>query len=187
MGRMVKILIIGSLLVLPLSLAAPVVVMAHEGEDHTTTSEAREEKANTLREEAKERAQTKLSEAKKRVCENRAKNIDAIMARSIKRAEHQGKLFTTIAERVEAFYAKKGKVVANYDQLVAAVDAAKANLDTNLATLKAVDFSCDSDDPKGNIEEFKEAHHMVLDSLKTLRTSVKDLIVGVRSAQGGEQ
>jgi DNA-binding transcriptional ArsR family regulator len=121
-----------------------------------------------------------------RVCENRAKNIEAIMTRSIKRAEHQGKLFTTIAERVKAFYVEKGKTVANYDELVAAVDSAKTTLDTHLAALKEVEFACDSDDPKGSIDSFKEAHQQVLTDLKALRTAVKNLIVGVRSAQGSD-
>ncbi len=106
------------------------------------------------------------------------------MTRSITRAERQLKLFGTIADRVKAFYVDKGYSVDNYDELVAAVETAKADAQANLETLKGLgSFECDAEDPKGDIEAFKLALKSISQDLKDYRTSVKNLIVGVKSAQ----
>src|SRR5688572_18132414 len=164
------------LLLLPLVLSVPR-ALAHEGEEHSTVAESRQH------EEVKTRVETRLNDAKKRVCENRSKNIEAIMARSVKRAENHLKLFGTIADRVKAFYEKRGVTVANYDTLVAAIDNAESDAEAAIADMKAAaSFECDSDDPKGEVEAFKDAHKTVLEKLHAYRTAVKNLIVGVRGA-----
>lgn len=133
------------------------------------------------RQEAKD---LRLAEAQLRACENRKTKISATMTRSITRAERQLALFSTIADRVKAFYVDKGYSVDNYDDLVAAVDAAKADAQANLETLKGLsDFECDAEDPKGDIEAFKLALRSINQDLKDYRTSVKNLIVGVKSGQ----
>lgn len=143
------------------------------------------EELSQKREEAQERTKAKLDDAKKRVCENRQKNIEIIMKRGVTRAENQTKLFGNIADRVKAFYEKKGKTIANFDELVTAIDDAKAHLAADVQTLKAAaQFDCDSDNPKGEGQAYKEAHEEVLIGLKEYRTAVKNLIVAVRGAQG---
>jgi TolA-binding protein len=190
--------------------AAPA-AQAHEGEDHGTTSndsvsdrdedkpdrskdkeariQAAREKAQAMLEAQKQRQETrqaKLSDAKLRLCEAREKNITTIMNRAITRAQNQVKLFDTIAERVKAFYADKGIVLTNYDELVAAIDQAKAHVESDIEVLKTLSFSCDSEDPKAEVEAFKEGLKNIRQSLQDYRTAVKDLIVGVKSAQGDE-
>lgn len=173
------------LLVLPLIMAAPT-AFAHQGEDHDSVAEARDHMTDT-REEMQATVDARLDNAKKRVCENRSKNIEAIMTRSVKRAENHIKLFSTIAERVQAFYEKKGLNVANYDELVSAIDAAKVAAESAITDMKAAaNFDCDSDDPKGEIEAFKEAHKTVLNELHDYRTAVKNLIVGIREPSSEE-
>lgn len=185
-------------------------VLAHEGEvnDETTTSDRDEEKTTTTnadkqariqaarekaqalleaqKQQRQEARQAKLNEAKLKLCEAREKNITSIMNRAITRAQNQVKLFDTIAERVKAFYADKGVVLANYDELVAAIDQAKAEVESDIEVLKTLSFSCDSDDPKAEVEAFKDGLENIRQSLKDYRTTVKDLIVGVKSAQGDE-
>lgn len=185
----------GTALVFALSFV-PAAVWAEDGggsgEEATTVSaedkqgrgEALKTRLLELKAERQAERQQKLDAAKLRACENRKENIDAIMARSIIRAERHLALFSTIAERVKAFYEEKGRTVANYDELVAAVDAGVAEAEANLEILKAQDaFECDADDPKGSIEAFKLALKAINEDLKEYRTAVKNLIVGVKSAQ----
>lgn len=154
-------------------------------------------KLQELKAERQEQRQNRLAANKLRVCENRKTRITAIMNRAIIRAERQLKLFDTIAERVKAFYVEKGYTLENYDELVAAVDSAKADAEANLETLKGLEaFDCNSEDPKGQLEAFKLALASIREDLKDYRTSVKNLIVGVKSAnsnpggsgeEGGEE
>lgn len=192
MTKFLRTLAVGTALVFAISFV-PVAVLAEEenSQDATTTSDTsktrnQELKAQLqeLKQQRQENKQQRLEENKLRVCEQRQEKIEAIMARSVTRAEKQLALFTRIADRVKAFYVDKGRTVANYDELVAAVDAAKAKAEANLETLKTVDsFDCNAEDPKGSAEAFKLALKSINQDLKDYRTSVKNLIVGVKSAQ----
>jgi hypothetical protein len=198
----VRGLITGGALVLLFALMPA--VFAEEATDDsttTTTTDIREgddprlelkQRIQALKEERQENKQQRLEANKLRVCEQRKTKITAIMNRAVVRAERQLELFTTIAERVKNFYEEKGRTIANYDELVAAVDAAKADAEANLEVLKGLEpFDCNAEDPKGNVEAFKLALKSINEDLKAYRTSVKNLIVGVKSAQsqttGGDQ
>jgi len=182
----------------------PAAVLAEEddSQDATTTSDTTKTRGEELKsqlqelkQQRQEERQARLDAAKLKACENRQTRISAIMARSITRAERQLAVFTKISDRVKAFYADKGRTVANYDDLVAAVDVAKAETEANLETLKGMEFECSAEDPKGDIEAFKLALKSINTDLKEYRSAVNDLIVGVKSAQstaaqeenGGEQ
>jgi hypothetical protein len=190
-----KILVIA---ILAAFVLLPATARAHEGHEHneivaatesdTDRGEELKQKLEQFKANRQEMRDKRLTAAKIRVCEKRKDNIEAIMTRSIARAERHIKLFDGIADKVKEFYANKGRIVANYDELVAAVDAAEAKAEADLATLKTQTFECDSDDPKGQAEAYKLAHQTVLQDLKDFRTSVKNLIVGVKSAnsEGGE-
>ena len=69
-------------------------------------------------------------------CQKLEGAVNNIMARIVDRGSKQIVVFDTIATRTEAFYASKGKAVAKYDGLVAAVTAAKAKALLDLAALK---------------------------------------------------
>lgn len=152
-------------------------------------AEARREAAQAKIDEAKTRveaAKTRLQDAKLRACEKRQTVIANIMKRISDRGQKQIDLFSGIAERTQAFYEKKGKTLANYDALVADVDAKKTAAEKAVAmvTSQGADFKCDSDDPKGVATGFKDHHTHVIAALKAYKTSVKNLIVGVKSVQG---
>jgi hypothetical protein len=167
-----------ALAILPMAASA----IAREGES-TERTDSDQPQLLMTQEERKQR----LEGEKLRRCQLRDKKITSIMQRGVSRAENHAKVFDKIADRVKAFYENKGKTVANYDELVAAVDGAKATFETDLNTLKGLDgFSCDSDDPKADAEAYKAAHDVVRQDLRQYRTAVKDLIVGVRSAQSQE-
>jgi hypothetical protein len=117
-----------------------------------------------------------------RVCNLHETVINNIMARIIERGTRQTELFSTIAARVENFYTKSGKTVNNYDQLVAAVNAAEAKAQTDLTSLKSLDaFTCNGSNPKGQVSDFRTALQTEIQDLKAYRTSIKNLIVAVKS------
>ena len=148
-------------------------------------TEARE-LAETRAEEKKQQVAAKLDENKKRVCEKRVTNITKIMKRMQTRGEKQLGVFTKIADRTKAFYEQKQRTVANYDDLVAAVDEKKLAAEQALAASSEAitGFSCDSDDPVAAKDLFKSQVKDQITALKAYKTAVKDLIVGVKSAQG---
>ena len=129
---------------------------------------------------------TKLAGAELKACQNREKAINNILARISDRGQKQLDLFTTIATRTETFYTDKGKTLSNYNALVADVTAKKAAAQTEVDTIKAdsITFKCDGTDPKGAVSSFKDALKSEIAALQAYRTSVKNLIVGVKSVQG---
>ena len=145
---------------------------------------------NINSQEKRELAQARLDEAKLKSCQARENSI-------MKRAERLGNLaanmlekFDAITERVKEFYETKvvpdGNTVENYDDLVADIDAkkeaAQASLDNAQDAISA--FSCDSDDPKGLLTQYREDMQDVKSALKDYRTSIKNLIVAVHTAAG---
>ncbi len=136
--------------------------------------------------DAREKASTRLTEAKVRVCQNREKSINNILARIAERGQKQLTLFSSIATRTENFYTKKGKTLSNYAELVARVDAKKIAAEAAVTTVKdsSVTFKCDGTDPKGAAANFKAALKDETAALKEYKTAVKNLIVGVKSVQG---
>ena len=173
------------------TVALPVLAVAQSAraEEETktqTTSQEKREAAEETATEKKEDGKNRLVEAKLKVCQNREKAITNIMKRVGDRGQKQIDLFTKIAEKTEAFYVKKGKTLSNYDALVADVNAKKAIAQAAVDKTKAsvVDFKCDGTDPKGAAASFKDNMKAQNEALKAYKTAVKNLIVGVKSAQG---
>lgn len=130
-------------------------------------------------------ATTRLAAAKLLACQKRETAIDNILSRLSDRGQKQLDLFTSIATKTEAFYTSKGKTLSNYDALVADVNAKKVAAQTEVSTIKSdsVTFKCDGTDPKGAIASFKDALKAEIAALKDYKTSVRNLIVGVKSVQ----
>lgn len=171
------------------TVVAPVVKISAEsmrGQDAREKSQVRQETAQANAEERKESSQTKLEDAKLKSCENREKAITNIMSRIADRGQKQLDLFTTIAERTQTFYAEKDKDLANYDELAEDVETKKAAAQEAVDALNSngVIFDCSTENPKGAASAFKESLKSQIEALKAYKTSVKNLIVGVKSVQG---
>lgn len=122
---------------------------------------------------------------KLRACQNRQNAINNIITRIDTRANNQITLFGTIATRVENFYTSKGKTTPNYGQLVSAVNTAGNQAVAGLTTLKDnSSFSCTAAHPKAMVTAFQGYLKTEISNLRNYRTSVKNLIVGVASANG---
>lgn len=128
---------------------------------------------------------TRLAAAQLKSCQKRETAITNIMSRLSDRGQKQLTLFTTIAHRTETFYTTKGKTLSNYDALVADVTAKKAVAQTAVDNVKSTSttFTCGANDPKGIASSFKDSLKTEISALNDYKTSVKNLIVGVKSVQ----
>lgn len=127
-----------------------------------------------------------LSETKLKVCKKRETKINSIMERIASRGERQIEVFNNIATKTQDFYTNKHLSLSNYDALVADVNAKKEAAQTAVDTVKSssVTFKCDGTDPKGAAQVFQGKLKDEIAALKTYKTSVKNLIVGVKSVAG---
>lgn len=183
--------------VMSLLVIAPLTVNAETNADRESTvmherheaahaeAEARREAAKAKTETAREETKARLSDTKLRVCQKHQASITNTMARISTRGEKQLDLFSRIAERTQTFYAKKGAVLSNYDALVADVAAKKEAARAAIAMIAehSGSFECSSDDPKGSVTSFRDHQKQAIEALKEYKTSVKNLIVGVKSVQ----
>lgn len=165
--------------------SARVEVEATETRHQENETETENEKVRTISTEKREAAAKRLEDKKLKACERREKVIKNIMARISDRGQKQVNLFTTIAERTQAFYTNKNLSADNYDELVAEVAAKKTAAQATIDEVKAKgeSFACSADDPKGAASSFKESLKAEIEAVKAYRTAVKNLIVGVKSAQ----
>lgn len=98
--------------------------------------------------------------------------------------------FDAIAARVEQFYTNKviptGRTVPNYDALLADITAKRTAVTTALSNTQndINGFSCTAENPKGQIRLFRTDMQTVKRTLQDYRTSIKNLIVAVRSVVG---
>lgn len=134
--------------------------------------------------------QNRLTQAKLKACQAREAGIQTRFTHLLQLAATMEKNFDAIAGRVEEYYTTKvvpsGKTVANYDTLVADIAASKKTVQTGLDKAKndISGFSCDGGDPKAQMTAFRLDMQGVIQELKDYRTSIKNLIVAVRSVTG---
>lgn len=127
------------------------------------------------------------SEERVRACEAKQEAIKNRMGSLTRLTANMVEKFDSISTRVQAFYADKvlpsGETLSNYDALVAEIAAKKAIVDTDLETAQtSVDeFNCGADNPKEHLNRFRLSMQKVKTDLKNYRTSIKNLIVAVRS------
>lgn len=152
----------------------------------------RRENVQEKRQEVREKITAKRDEQKVKRCEVKEKvltNRINSLNRLVTNIEDK---FSAIVERVKAHYTNKvlptGRTVENYDSYLADIDTKKAAVDSALASAKtnANTFTCDSDDPKAQLTQFKEDMQAVKAALKDYKTAIRNLIVAVKSITGQE-
>lgn len=135
----------------------------------------------------------KLDEKKLKVCETKQRNITRRSQAAAARAANQFRVFGSIAEKVDKFYTDKilarGITVASYSALKQDIADKKILAETAVqnASSSASAIDCNSDNPKGQIQTFKEDMKSVISALKDYRTAVKNFLVAVKSAIGKNQ
>lgn len=169
---------------------SPLPVAAHEGDDSGRHHESQtqqmaqtevRQKVDAKRQELKQ----KLDDKKRQVCATREASINKHTQHIVDMRKQQIAHIGSIVDRTKAFYVKSGKQLATYNTLVATVDAKRQAADAGVSAVQAkAAFSCNSDAPKAALQEFKAARDQLLAAIRDYRKAAKDLIVGVKSAQG---
>jgi hypothetical protein len=120
-------------------------------------------------------------------CERREQQIRRMLKQSVRHFETRLEILEKLSDRVEDFAEDHNRKPANFSALVSAVSTAEAAADTGLNQLRDNDtFDCDAEDPKAILTQFHTAVRAQRDLMRTYHTAVRNLIVGVKSAQGQE-
>jgi hypothetical protein len=173
--------------------------------EEQTKAEQRKQAAEQRRKEAEQRAAAKKAEleqkkkerelnpksgqteeAKLAKCKAAETRIKTLMTRQGARGEKQLALIGAIVTRVQAYKTEKNLTVANYDTLLADVEAKKAAAQTAIDNAKAaqVDFKCDSADPQKAGEIVRELVKAQHEALKAYKEATIKLLVAVKQSQG---
>ena len=108
----------------------------------------------------------------------------------IRHANRMVEVFDSIATRIQNYYLTRlvpqGKTLSNYNALVLDIQTNKNAIAPLLQAIQTdiANFKCDGNDPKGQLDQFKEDMHAVIAGLKAYKKSVRNLIVAVASIRG---
>lgn len=125
-------------------------------------------------------------EGKLVACQAKGKSVQKRMAQLEKMATNMLEKFSEIQGRVEKYYTDKvlpEKTAANYGALITETQVKRTAVLTAIAAVKtsSAGFSCTIGDPKVQVKLFRDGMKEVKSALKNYRTSIRNLIVAVRS------
>lgn len=132
-------------------------------------------------------AQVHLQDAKLKACQAISSSLITRSTHIVDLVNQQEKTFTGIAGGVEQYYLTKvvptGTTLPNYDVLVADITTKQAAIATPLQAAQndVTNFSCTGNNPAANLTQFRTDMQAVLQALQVYRTSIKNLIVAVRT------
>ncbi len=131
----------------------------------------------------KEARQERLEGAKKKACEKHQTLINRLMEKMGSRHETAFNKIARISEAVQKFYTEKNLSVANYDDLLAEVVAAKGVAQSSMDAQEIVpELDCDSEHPRADVTDFRQKRLDTIDAMKAYRDAVKSLAQAVRTA-----
>jgi hypothetical protein len=128
----------------------------------------------------------KLSEARLRTCEEREAKIGDRFKNLLAIGEKTHTGMDKIVERVDTFYnnilVPAGYTLANYEVLKSDMATKKAAVQSALAEAQTSgqSFSCESDDPKGQADAFRQDVQALMTANKAYKTSVRTFVAAVR-------
>jgi chromosome segregation ATPase len=168
---------------------------------NTVTSEvnARREEAKKKAEEAKKNREAKLAELKAQaetrkaevkadVCEKRQDKLQALLPKLSKGATTVKGRIDNKYEKVQAFYESKNLNLSNYDELVGAIETAKANSEASIAAVNdySIEVDCTSDTLGSELDGYRSAVGAVKEDLKAYRDALVNLITALRGASSAQ-
>ena len=135
-------------------------------------------------------AKASTTEAHDKACTTRKNAVTTIEKRVANRGQARLDAITKIATKVENYVQTNNLTVANYDSLIATVNAKKAAAQAALDTTKndqgaVAGVTCQNGDGKVKVESFKKDMKAQQEALTAYRQSVKTLITAVKSVKAG--
>lgn len=145
--------------------------------------EKQQEQIQSKLDDKKAELEQKLDDGKKKACENHVSTINKLMTVMDQRRTNALGQITKIANAVEAFKVKKNLDVANYTDLVAKVDAAKAVAESAVQAQQQIpSLDCSGEHPRADVADFKDKRSASTNAVKAYRDAVKDLVKAVKAA-----
>ena len=149
--------------------------------------------SNTATDSAKGKAkgrdklENRLSEVKLKVCEKKESSIQKRSTKLVAKADKIQTRFDRIIEKVDTYYVDKlvpnGIEIENYSDLLANIEDHRRAGATALgiAESTADNFTCEGENPKKQIGQFRDDMKGVIGALQEYKKSVVNLIVAVRT------
>jgi len=135
----------------------------------------------------RDKLKDRLSSVKLKVCEKREAAVQNRSTKLTARAENIQNRFDRIVEKVDTYYIDvlmlKGVEIENYNELLGNVEDNRRAVATKLGAAESTanNFTCEGEDPKGQIKQFRTDMRGVLAALNNYKKSVVNLIVAVRT------
>lgn len=132
-------------------------------------------------------AQVRLQGTKLQACQAVSVSVVARSTHLANLATQMEKTFTSIADSVEQYYLRKvvptGTTLSSYDTLVADISTKESAVAPLVQTARtdATSFSCTGNNPAAALTQYRTDMQAVLKGLQDYRTSIKNLIVAVRT------
>jgi archaellum component FlaC len=149
-----------------------------------------ENKAAEARISPEERKSVIMAEVEERkisvqndVCERRKEVLSNVMPRLSQGATSVKKSMDTVYERVVGFYESGQLTVANYDELVSAVEVAKANSEASIQAVNEFEFEldCENSSVGEQLDGFRSAVSAAREELKVYKSTLVELISSMRA------
>lgn len=135
----------------------------------------------------RDKLENRLTEIKLKVCEKKESSISKRSEKLVAKADNIQIRFDRIIEKVDTYYVDvvvpKGVEIENYSDLLANIEdhrRATANA-VGVAGSTADNFTCEGENPKDQLKQFRTDMKGVISALKGYKTSVVNLIVAVRT------
>lgn len=186
--RKIGLLLLG---VLTLSILAAAPVFAHNGVDHSTGATHSEEEVKlpqsreNRQEKIKQQVQTRRSNIKANVCENRQARLQKAVTNMNQNAPRVLARIDAVYEKVVAYKTNADINIAQYDEYIATIEAAKATAKADVDALVDYNFTvdCSSGAVAEQLDGVRIAAEQTRASLKDYRDTVKGLIKAIREGQ----
>jgi hypothetical protein len=131
----------------------------------------------------------KSTEARQKSCEARKNSLQTRMQNKVAAATKHKEVFDKIFLKVKTFHDQKALNTPNYDQLVAAAEAAQTEVANQISALSSLDVSidCTQVNVADSVSAFRESLKSTRQALKAYQTAIKDLVVAVHQSNETNQ
>lgn len=146
------------------------------------------EDAAKARQALNEKKDKHSSEQKRRICENHKNGINNRVKRLVNSSQNTQKRIDKIFAKAQAFQKDNNLNPADYDNLLAAAQAAQSSSSQAVAALKAAapTVDCTSDQTTNNVAAFKTAAQQAREKLQAYKKAVKAVLQALQTANKAE-